>query len=221
MSVSAVVVTYRRVKSIEQVLGAWLGETPDVWLCDCTPRGINTKLPVHIVRAHPDPGNRIRHAVALLTAGDLVIKADDDIVPLPGLAADFTSAWRKYGEAIYGIHGRIFGGERYYIDTRLIGAKKQTEARPVDFVGVITAAPRSLLPMDLRSCPSAVEDLYWQMKRYPAAAKYVIATDKFRNLPECRDEGRLCGTKKSRDVRRDYYTQLYRRNYKGKAGRWH
>ena len=133
-SISAVVVTYRRTKNIEMILGAWLHETKDVWLCDCTEGGFQTKLPVNIIRATPDPGNRIRHAVALLTKGDLVIKADDDIVPLPGLAADFIRNYEQFGEAIYGIHGRTFKGERYYLDTRLCGGKNvgQTDAGKID-----------------------------------------------------------------------------------------
>lgn len=220
MSVSAVVVTYRRLRNIGDILEAWLRETPDVWLCDCTPGGVKTKLGVHIIRATPDPGNRIRHAVALMTSGDLVIKADDDIVPHRGLAADFAAAHEAKGDGIFGIHGRIFKGERYYLDTTLVGAKKQTEPRRVDFVGVITAAPRSLLPMDLRHCRSAVEDLYWQMVCYPESAKYVIATDKFHNLPESRDAGRLCGTPKARNVRREFYTSAYKRHYRGKGDRW-
>ena len=220
MRTSVVVVTYRRLNRIDEILAAWLKETPDVWLCDCSREGFKTALPAKIIRAVPDPGNRIRHAVALMADGDLVIKADDDIVPLPGLAADFAKAHAAHGDAIYGIHGRAFRGERYYVDTRLIGAKTLKEPRAVDFVGVITCAPRQYLPMDLKDCESGVEDLFWQMKCYPKAAKYVIATDKFRNLAECRDAGRLCGTPESRNVRRKFYTDWYRRNYRGKAPRW-
>ena len=218
--VSVVVVTYRRLARLGEVLAGWLKETPDVWLCDCSKDGFKTDLPVNIVRCRPDPGNRVRHAVALMTKGDLVIKADDDIVPLPGLAAAFVAAHAKHGEGIYGVHGRIFNGERYYMDTRLIGSKQLKETQAVDFVGVITAAPRSLLPFDLRGCGSGVEDLFWQMKCFPRAAKYVISTDKFRNLPECRDKDRLCGTPEQRNVRRKFYTDWYRRNYKGRGKRW-
>ena len=219
MKISVVVVSYRRLARLEEILAAWLKETPDVWLCDCSKEGFQTKLPVKIIRATPDPGNRIRHAVALLTSGELVIKADDDIIPLPGLAKAFAENYQKYGEAIYGVHGRIFSGPGYYKNSRLYGGKNVGETKQVHFVGVITCAPRPVLPMDLHGCASEVEDLFWQMRCYPKARKFVIATDRFRNLPECKDQGRLCGTPASRKVRREFYTRWYERNYQNNENR--
>ncbi|MFA5377910.1 MAG: hypothetical protein WC455_19325 [Dehalococcoidia bacterium] len=212
-TLSAVVVSYRRQEHLEQILAAWLKETPDVWLCDCSPVGFKTALPVHVIHARPDPGNRIRHAVALMTSGDLVIKADDDLIPLPGLGMDLLRAYEAHGEAIYGIHGRQFRGPLYYSNTRMWGTGNTRELTRVDFVGVITAAPRSLLPMDLRNCPSEVEDLYWQMERYPKVPKYVVPTVNVKRLPESFDPGRLCGNKRSKDIRQEYYKTWYLRNY--------
>jgi hypothetical protein len=216
VSVSVVVVSYRRQAHLGAILEAWLKETPDVWLCDCSKNGFATTLPVKVVRFVPDPGNRVRHAVALLAGGDVVIKADDDIAPKPGLAADFEQAMATLGPAILGVHGRIFRGKDYYRDTTMFGAKQLKSPQKVDFVGVITAAPRALLSMDLRGCRSEVEDLFWQMRCYPKAAKYVIATDKFVNLPECKDKGRLCAGDASRKIRRDFYAKYFAANYGGR-----
>ncbi len=218
MKVSVVVVTYRRLERIAEILAAWQRESPDVWLCDCSRRGVRNAPPgVHIARFWPDPGNKVRHAAALLTDGDLVIKADDDIIPRPGLVADFIKAHEKVGPAILSIHGRTFHGRDYYRDTKLYGAKGQAAPLKVDFVGVITCAPRALLPMDLRGCATEIEDLFWQMEKYPQAAKYVIPTDKFMNLPESRDAHRLCAPGPARSVRRAYYERWYLRNHR-KAG---
>ena len=215
MKTSVVVVTYRRLKNLGRILEAWLAETPDVWLCDCSEAGFETSLPVKILRTTPDPGNRIRHAVAaLMTEGDLVIKADDDVLPRPGLAADFVAAACTCGPGIFGIHGRTFQGPHYYAQTTMVGAKQLQAPQPVDFVGVVTASPREFLPMDLRDCPSAVEDLYWQMACYPRAPKYVISSQAFMNLAESKDQGRLCGTPESRAVRVAYFRELYERNYR-------
>ncbi len=213
MKTSAVIVSYRRRVHLGEILTAWLENTPDVWLCDCGKEPFRTDLPVHIVHCWPDPGNRVRHAVALMTDGDLVIKADDDIVPGPSFAADMAVAYETYGEAIYGIHGRLFRGPQYYGQTVMIGAGKTERVTPVDFVGVITAAPRSLLPMDLRTCQTEVEDLYWQMEMYPKAKKFVVPTKQIRHLQESFDPGRLCGSSKSRQIRSRYYAELYKRNY--------
>lgn len=212
-SLSAVVVTYRRLENLDTILAGWLAVTPDVWLCDCSAKGFQTALPVRIVRAVPDPGNRIRHAVALLTSGDLVFKGDDDIVPLPGIGAEFVAAYEAKGPGIYGIHGRRFLGPRYYSLTRMFGQGRTKVLTPVDFVGVITAAPRALLPMDLRGCRSEIEDLWWQMRCFPKAAKWVVPTINVHHLRESFDQGRLCGTIESRRIRERFYAQEYIRSY--------
>jgi len=223
MNVSVVVVTYRRLESLDKILLAWLNETPDVWLCDCSPGGFNTTLPIKIIRAIPDPGSKIRHAVATLTEGDIVIKADDDIIPFPGLAADFVINMERVGPAILSVHGRKFRGPSYYSNTVMFGSKGVTagqygqpgsEPQEVDFVGVITCAPRELLPMDLVGCKSEIEDLFWQMGKYPDAKKYVIPTTNYTNLKESKDDRRLCapGTE-SRIIRSAYYKKMYEANY--------
>jgi len=216
MSISVVVVTYRRLKNLERILKAWLVETPDVWLADCS-KNFSTNLPIRHVRFSPDPGNKTRHAMSLLTAGDYVIKADDDIMPRPGIAADFLKYQKEVGPAILGVHGRIFRGADYYRDTQMFSAKQilpKGLPKRVDFVGVMTCAPRQFLAFDLRGCGSSVEDMFWQMKCFPEAIKYVMPTDKFANLPESKDKGRLCAGPKDRSDRRQFYAKYYRKNYR-------
>lgn len=213
-TVSVVVVTYRRLKNLGRILEAWRKQIEDVWLCDCSKEGYKGNLDgINVIRATPDPGNKIRHAVALLTSGDLVIKADDDILPQPGLVQDFRKAAEGLGPGIYSIHGRRFDGPDYYRNTRLTGAKTLKKPMEVDFVGVITCAPRELLPMDLKGCGTPIEDLWWQMKEYPKAKKFVIPTKNFMNLPEGKDKDRLCARPESRMIRRAFYTKYYRENY--------
>jgi len=224
MKVSVVVVTYRRLHSLGDILQAWLAETPDVWLCDCSKKGFKTSLPINIIRARPDPGSKIRHAVALMTTGDIVIKADDDITPWPGLVKDFVDNMKKVGPAILSVHGRKFFGPNYYAQTFMYGSKgvqkgiyathPAGEPKEVDFVGVITCAPRELLSMDLMGCKSEIEDLFWQMEKYPDAKKYVIPTLNYHNLKESKDDGRLCAPNtNSRIVRQAYYKKMYEENY--------
>ena len=202
MKLSVVVVTYRRLNRLHQILTAWLKETPDVWLCDCSKEGFKTNLPINYIYARPDPGNKIRHAVALLTSGDWVVKADDDIVPHHGLGADFVKYGTELGPCIMGVHGRTFHGPRYYNDTKMHSSKALVKPQKVDFVGVITCSSRNFLAMDLKKCQTEVEDLYWQMARHRRANKYVIPTKHFQNLQESKDRGRLCGTAPSSRARR-------------------
>jgi len=214
MRISVVIVTYRRLNRVWEIVRAWRQQTSDVWLCDCSEKGVKfDKSGINYVRFRPDPGNKVRHAVALLTKGDLVIKADDDIIPLPGLAEDFIRWHNKLGDCIMGIHGRTFQGLDYYRDTKMFAAHMLKKAQRVDFVGVITCASRRFLSMDLRGCQSSIEDLFWQNAKYPEAPKFVISTKNYKQLPESRDPGRLCGSKQSRQTRREFYTRCFQRFY--------
>lgn len=213
MKFSVVVVTYRRLQRLNLILSEWLKETDDVWLCDCSGDKFKTSLPVNIVSAWPDPGNCIRHAVALMTFGDLVIKADDDVMPKSGITADFAKHYPSISPCIMGIHGRRFNGPRYYNDTKLFGGKNVNIPTRVDFVGIMTCSPRKFLPMDLYGCGSEIEDLFWQMKKYPEVSKYVIPTSAFHHLEESKDHGRLCGDGQSRMIRREFYARWFNKNY--------
>jgi hypothetical protein len=213
---SVVIVTYRRLERIPEILAAWLAQTSDVWLCDCSLHGVKVVPPgTKIARFRPDPGNKVRHAVALLTQGDIVIKADDDILPLPGLVQDFITWHEKLGPCVTGIHGRTFQGPDYYLNTTMHAGHMIKEPMKVDFVGIITCANRQFLPMDLRDCGTDIEDLYWHNHCYPKAPKFVIPTAAYNNkLPESRDAGRLCADKPGRMVRRAFYTKCWTENYR-------
>lgn len=215
MKTSVVIVSYRRMARLEEILKAWMAQCDDVWLCDCSEKGIPfEKKGFNYVHFFPDPGNKVRHAVATLTNGDIVIKADDDIMPLPGLVDDFIYWHKKLGDCISGIHGRVFEGPDYYNDTFMVAAHMQPKARRVDFLGIITCAPRKYLSMDLHGCMTPIEDLFWHNFKYPEVPKYVISTKHYNNkLPESRDAGRLCHGPEERGVRRAYYAEMWRKNY--------
>lgn len=207
--VSVVISTYRRLKNLDRILEAWLFQTPDVWLADSS-RTFNTNRPIHHVRFNPDPGNKARHAVALLTDGDFIIKADDDVLPEPGLVETFLE---YSGLGILGIMGRTFHGPKYYGETRVIRAREINAPARVDMVGILTFSPRRYLAFDLRGCLTSVEDLFWHMKVYPHIEKYVIPTEAYEQLPESDDPGCLFRNKKARAEREAFYSKYYRMHY--------
>ncbi len=216
MKASVVIVTYRRMERLEEIVEAWTDQCQDVWLCDCSEEGIPfSHAGFNYVHFVPDPGNKVRHAVATLTKGDIVIKADDDIMPLPGLVGDFLRWHKELGDCVTGIHGRIFEGPDYYRDTVMYAAHKQPAPLRVDFLGVITCSVLKFLAMDLKGCETPIEDIYWHNHIYPEAPKYVIPTNQFNNhLSESRDAGRLCAGGEERALRRAYYTKIYLERYK-------
>lgn len=210
--VSVVIVTYRRLQRLESILRAWLDQTPDVWLCDCSYEGFlhgdlrrEGVLPIKYIRAFPDPGNRIRHAIATITQGDFVIKADDDILPMPGLIDDFREYAAEFKDSILGIHGRLFSGPDYYKDTIMITGKGIKRPQAVDFLGVLTFSPRQFLPMDLRGCETPIEDLWWGNIMYPGVPKIVIPSNKYESMSESKDPERLCANKNAREMRQKFY----------------
>ncbi len=214
MNISVVVLTHRRYEDLDIVLKAWLSETPDVWLCDCGP-GYKTSLSIKTVHVSPDPGSRSRHAIALLTPGDLVIKADDDVMPHPGFINDLHNGWVESGSnSICGVIGRRFNGESYYKNTAFCASNKIDKIQTVDFVGVITFSPREYLAFDLKDCQTPIEDLYWQMKAFSDIPKYVVPTKRYKNLGSSHDSACLFHDEKAREIRERFYKEWYNKNYK-------
>ena len=208
--VSVVVATYRRLASLDKILKAWLEQSEDVWLADSSSQ-FYTSLPVHHVQFAPDPGNATRHALSLLTTGDYVIKADDDVMPQPGLITDFLAHTRLGG--ILGLMGRTFHGGLYYGKTTPCRAREIPQPKRVDMVGIVTFTAREHLAFDLKGCTSPIEDLFWQMKVFPAVPKYVIPTDKYIQLPESDDAECLFRNGVARKEREAFYGEWYKRNY--------
>jgi len=153
MHVSVVVVANRRMNTLYGILEEWKRQSPDVWLADCSGSSFVAPAGVNHVRFSPDPGNRTRHAVALLTSGGFVIKADDDFVPGPKLVEDFLRAGINRGPCFFGIMGRRFEGPRYYGNTISARANKITIPERVDFVGICTMSPRSASPLIFADAP--------------------------------------------------------------------
>jgi len=213
MKVSVVIASYRRIENLEKIIAEWLKQTDDVWLCDC---GVNLKtdLPVKMARFDPDPGLKAKYAISLITEGELVVKADDDIMPLPGLIEDFVKWYKQLGDCVMGIHGRVFEGTDYYGDTIMYAGHKQKTPKRVDWLGVLTCTSRKYLVMDLKDCITQVDDIFWLNGKFPDAPKYVVPTVNFDNkMPEARDPGRLCANKEMRKFRREYYKKIYLEKY--------
>lgn len=211
MKVSVVICTYRRLKNLERILEAWLKQTKDVWLADSSGK-FETTLPIKHVRFRPDPGNKTRHAISLLTEGEYVIKADDDILPKPGLIEAFLEF--SHIDGIFGLMGRTFQGPKYYGYTKVVRAREINIYQSVDMVGILTFAPRKYLAFDLKDCFTPIEDLFWHMRIYPQVKKYVIPTNKYEQLQESNDAECLFKNDMARKTREHFYKIWYERNYR-------
>lgn len=213
MKFSVVVVAYRRIDTLAGILSAWLGQSSDVWLADCSPGGAkDVPAAVHHVRFHPDPGNVTRHVLALLTENEWVVKADDDFLPGPRLLGDFMNAsGPDRRTAFWGIMGRRFEGPKYYGNTISARANKITEPARVDFVGICTMAPRAVLAFDPRGCLSSIEDLFHQCGAFPEVPKFVFPSTSYSHIPGADRPGCLCKNPKAQVEREIYYSKVWER----------
>lgn len=209
---SVVVMTYRRLSNLERILQAWLVQTPDVWLVDSSSE-FTTELPIHHVRFSPDPGSKIWHATALLTEGDFVIKACDDLLPKSGLLDDLIRGWQQVKGGMVGTYGRKFLGPSYYKNTKHVIANRISSPQKVGFIGNVTLTPRQYLAFDLKDCLTSVEDIFWHMKAFPEVPKWIIPTKQYVNLSESNDEDCLFHNSKARKIRERFYREYYLKNY--------
>jgi len=212
--ISVVIPTYRRLKNLERILAAWLLQTPDVWLCDSSEK-FETKLPINHIRFSPDQGIPARHAMSILAQGDYVIKADDDVLPKPGLIEDFLRF--TYLDGILGIMGREFFGDKYLGGTKVYRSREISKPERAGMLGILTFTPRKYLVFDLKGCTSGTEDLFWHMKAFPKVPKYVIPTKSYIQLPESNDAGCLFRNPKIRIERQTFYKKYYELNYKNRV----
>lgn len=210
--ISVIVVTYRRLSKLEEILQAWLLQTQDVWLADSSNK-FETELPINHVRFSPDPGNKTWHAIALLTEGDFVVKACDDVLPKPGFLDDLIKGWQTVKGGMVGIYGKKFLGPNYYKDTIPIIANRISSPQKADFIGNTTLTPRQYLAFDLKGCLSPVEDLFWHVKAFPGVPKWIIPTRRYVNLPESQDKDCIFFNKTAREIRGKFYREYYLKNY--------
>ena len=212
-TVSVLVTTYHpdRWQSLGMISSAWLDQPVEqVWVLD------NRGNQGHV---RSDDGfafwplpcdlkTRADYGVALLTDGDLIICADDDIVPQPGFAQDLVDGMDATGAGFVGVIGRVFDDPEYR-KTTFYRASKIDEPKCVDFTGVCYMAKRKYFGFDTRGMPVNADDL-WHCRRYPEASKFVIPTDKYENLPACNDGTAMFKNPELAAQRQAYYAEWYR-----------
>ena len=217
MNVASVVIsTYdnSRLPHLHDVIEAWLEQTNEVILCDCSDGKFHTTLPIIHVQFNKDLGNKTRHALSLLTSNDFVIKADDDVLPRPGLIQDLHEGWLEVGGGIVGLLGRTFEGVHYTGQTTSYRANFVVDPVRVDFVGITTFSPRNYLAFDLKGCLNPIEDLFWQMKHFPDVPKWVVPSVNFKLLPESENPGEaLYLNTRAQKIRQNFYEEYYLKNY--------
>lgn len=217
--------TEKRIGTIRQVVESWLEQPQVSEVVLCIAGNAMDHVGAHVVdldfdrikyfTAYPDPGNKMRHCLAILAQEDYVIQADDDFVVHPGFLFDYFKKYEqlchslKVGPTgiITGLIGRSFVGPNYYQDALFYSAQKITNTTFVDFVGVMYLCHKDLLlGFDVARMPNHSNDLYWQIDCLPLSVhRAIIPTKLYENLDCCNDDTSLFHNKQARTDRIDYF----------------
>ncbi len=215
-SVSVVLVVYRRLTTISAICSAWLnhtvGHVDELFLCDCSAAGLHPQAlaemdtRVVVIRFSKDLGNKTRHAMSLLTSGDIVIQSDDDLMPRPRLAESLVNAQQRLGGMV-GLIGRVFHGAHYKRDSTFYAARKVKEPTRVSFIGVTYCCERADLVYDMRGMENPINDLFWCLEGRPDTPKWVppIHENLYSNLQSCNDADCLFHDPEAERFRQAYY----------------
>jgi len=218
-TVSVVITTYHpaRRAGLDTILRKWLANpVEEVWVLDGSGQFKSTVSdPRLLVFNMPkDLGPGMDYAMAALTQGDLVVLADDDVLPGPGLVAEMADGWAKTGRGLVGLIGRTFHGPLYKGDTKFYAARNVDEPVRVGFVGVVILAERSYLGFDVRGLTRNADDLFWQMQVFPKVGKWVAPAKDYLNTPEASDNcSAMYRTLALKEERQAYYEKWWRQNY--------
>jgi hypothetical protein len=216
--ISVLVTTCARYTTLLEVMKGWLGQSgvDDLWLLDCggkLPSSLHGGWGRSVIWTLPlDPGTKTDYVMALLTEGDIIILADDDVLVDKGFVQDLYNCWAVEG-GIIGIIGRTFHGPTYWGGTRFYRASLVSLPTRVGFAGVICMAGRELFGFDVRGCPRNCDDLWWQMKIHPDVPKHVAPTKRYKNLRVASDGTAMYKQPKLSVQREAFYREHYLKTY--------
>jgi hypothetical protein len=228
-TISVIITTHEsRYQSARELIDPWLlqpidelilidgtGKFPSNWI---SPKAkLDPRF--NVIRVFKDFGTKTDYAIALLTIGDMICLADDDVLALPGFTEDLFKGYqqarlRMRSRCVVGIIGRTFHGTPYWGNTKFYRSSKVTQITRTGFVGCVYFTEREEFGFDVRGCPRNCDDLWWQMKVRHATPKFVVPTTRYKNLPSASEDSAMYKSpalKKQREkFYKEYYDAIYR-----------
>jgi hypothetical protein len=225
VSFSVIITTYQdRYEAAESAAQGWLRQPVDqLWILDGSGKfkpkdpTIEANSRVSIFRMPFDLGPKMDMAMALLTEGDMICLADDDLQPEGNFLAELYRGWLKAGGGIAGIIGRTFEGPEYKGGTTFYAARDISEPVRVGFVGVAFLTTRDVFGFDVRGLPRNADDLWMQMKALPEIPKWVVPTKAYMNHRAASDGTAMYRKPELKAQRAAFYREQYLENYAPKG----
>ncbi len=222
-SVSVILVAYNKFEHFEEIISAWLKqpEVDDITILDNSGK-FKTKLPVLVVNVSENLGVQGKWSLAFWAKHDCILFFDDDIMPQPGLVADFLKYWDK--DKVLSVLGRVFRpGDCYYEYQNLKGSKgfhayNVNKPEKVDWIGAgASMVHRKHCAVPIRKAPTdGASDLWWESQlRDNGVEFYVIPTTNWESTPEQKDPkrswhlGAYSGGREKFQERREFYAKKF------------
>jgi hypothetical protein len=206
--ITTILTKYMRPECFGEIVEAWRCEVEEVIVWNNGPYPEPRHQPgVLVVECSENIGAKAKLFAAGLAANDVVILADDDMLPRSGIVGDL---WRFHGpDRMVGVFGRKFRND--YRHARRYWGKEIAEPMQVDCLGtgLCMLEKRWLLGPDFRTYPDYI-DLYFEYDHaIPAGLKelVVVPTRAYEHLPCSRDEHALYRRPGAWDAK----DELYRR----------
>jgi len=182
MKVSVAICVWKRFTNFDRILKAWLDEkeVDEVVIWDNS-GSYKTDLPgVIVVSASTNTNSKCRFLAAQLCKNDLIVIADDDFTPHPGITKDLLKHYQE--ERIVGIMGKQYTGETYYESTVVMSCDIQEITR-VNYLcsNLLLTHRKHCIGLDIQKIPSSIiDDMWWEHElEVDGVTCWVIPTNKW------------------------------------------
>lgn len=210
MKVSLVSVCYQRFDRYEEILSEWMKQADEILVFDNSGK-FKTDLDVTVISSTRNFGPQGKYPLGLYARNNIVMFADDDIMPKPGLVEDYLKYY-KHKYAI-GILGRVFDGKSYYGTEGSTGywGHEIDKLQQVDWLGGgLTMVSRGLCGVPVMECPHmTIDDMWWEHHFPENIEMYVIPTDKYEFLEEGYKDDALHKSDEIVKYREEYYKKWF------------
>lgn len=130
--ITLILVSWKRFKNLDRIIETWLKEPEitEVILWDNSGK-YQTTRDITVINSQVNYNLSIRYAIAAMAKNDIVLNADDDILPGKGLPAKFLAHFAE--DRMLGISGIQWGGS--WGESTMLQGNKFARAKRIDYIG--------------------------------------------------------------------------------------
>lgn len=173
--------------------------------------------PARVIHGCSVFGSSVKFRAANICSNELIMVADDDVIPKPGLVLDLLShrmSLIKSGQpnnTVVSIYGRRVAKQTGYKANRRITSKTIDTAAQVSWCGRLSLSPIETYLVPMQGCSDMrLDDLYWSWQLAQRGVPiWVIPTDRWENASHATDEYSLSKSDGFFKLRDDFVRQWW------------